>query len=104
LPEEFSMVSRNDNDCPDNECPGCRFRARMSSHLEELARGPEVDWATEVGELVGTMLQAIDELQLLRAGVVTGVPFSDDDAGDAAAAVINVGRVLHELNERLNDD
>ncbi len=98
------MVARPSDDCDDNECPGCKYRARMRAHLEELARGPEVDWATEVGELVGTMLQAVDELQLLRAGVVTGVPFSDDDAGDAANAVIHVGRVLHELDERLNAD
>jgi hypothetical protein len=96
------MVSRNDDDCPDNECPGCRLRARMTKHLEALARGPEVAWATEVGELVGVMLQAVDELQMLRIGVVTGVPFSDDDAADAAAAVLTVGRVMHELAERID--
>ena len=96
------MVSRNDDDCPDNECPGCRMRARMTKHLETLARGPEVAWATEVGELVGVMLQAVDELQMLRIGVVTGVPFSDDDVGDAAAAVLTVGRVMHELAERID--
>lgn len=96
------MVSRSDDDCPDNECPGCRLRARMTKHLDDLARGPEVDWLTEVGELCGVMIQAVDELQLLRIGVVTGVPFSDDDAADAAAAVLTVGRVIDALTERID--
>lgn len=96
------MVSRNDDYCDDVQCPDCRLRARMTKHLESLARGPEVAWATEAGELCGTMLKAVDELQLLRAGVATGVPFGDDDAGDAAAAVLTVGRVIDALAERID--
>lgn len=96
------MVARPSDDCDDNECPGCRLRDRMTKHLEALARGPEVAWATEAGELCGVMLQAVDELQMLRIGLVTGVPFSDDDAADAAAALLTVGRVMHELAERID--
>jgi hypothetical protein len=96
------MVSRSDDDCHDNECPGCRLRARLTKHLDDLARGPEVDWLTEVGELCGTMLQAVDELSLLRIGVATGVPFDEDDAGDAAAAVLTVAGVIDALTERID--
>lgn len=88
-------------------CPGCRFRAKLATFLEQSHSEGREEWHWAVGELRQHMHAA-----LLALNAVEARPFmdgddddpDDDPAADAASAITAVASEIEQLWHVLMDD